>query len=184
MNKKDLISIFLNGNFEETKFFQELHAAYTAAHAKNQARHNEATERLRHLEEQYEDGLDGQKNDVNDIYISKRDSIEKKHARQKALYTKACSIRIEDGYLHLFVTKMVDENLSLEKRDKIEFIEMAEKKFRLLKARIKLPRKFANKNPREDPRFASWIINKIRCNCLTALILAAEWMENGEIEFV
>lgn len=179
--------MLLDGELQHSRLMLELSEIRANGLSENQARYETEWNAIVAKTEKYGDeGFDGQKETVCSSFISTRDSIERKYSKQVELYTQACTIKIEDGHLFLSITEPMPYGLTPQqkadlleahstKRNKAQEMSIGEKKFILFDAKIEIPRKFLNKDPRENGKFRDWILDALRNNVLFAIFLATEW---------
>lgn len=138
--------------------------------SENQARHKREWEAIQDSIRKHGDrGFDGQKETINSTFTSTRESIERKYSKQVELYTRACTIKIEEEYLFLSITKAMPYGLTPEQKadlleahsteeNKAQEISIGEKKFILFDAKIEIPENLLNEDPRENEEFQDWIL--------------------------
>ena len=177
----------LTGNLETSKFFKDLNKRKEESLAANKAEYEEQWKRLQDSSKKHGDrGFDGQKEAINSTFTSTRESIERKYSKQVELYTRACTIKIEEEYLFLSITEAMPYGLTMDQknalleahsteRNKAQEISIGEKKFILFDAKIEIPRNLLNEDPRENEEFQDWILDALRHNVLFAVFLATEW---------
>lgn len=179
--------MLLNGEIQGSKLMKEFSEIRANGLLANQDRYQTEWNAIVAKTEKYGDeGFDGQKDSISSTFLMTKESIERKYSKQVELYTQACTIKIEEGFLSLPITEPMPYGLSSEekntllearstKRNKAKEISMGEKKFILFDAKIEIPRKFLNKDPRENEEFQDWILDALRNNVLFAIFLATEW---------
>ena len=187
IRKTNVVNMLLAGELQHSRLMLELSGIRANGLSENQARYETEWNAIVAKTEKYGDeGFDGQKETVCSSFISTRDSIERKYSKQVELYTQACTIKIEDGHLFLSITEPMPYGLTPQqkadlleahstKRNKAQEMSIGEKKFILFDAKIEIPRKFLNKDPRENEKFRDWILDALRNNVLFAIFLATEW---------
>lgn len=185
--KTAVIVMTLTGNLKTSKFFKDLNKRKRESLAANKAEYEEQWKRLQDSAERHGDeGFDGQRRDLGDSYLSTQDSIKKEYDSLRDLYTRACTIEIKEEHLFFPITAPIPYGLTLQQKedllkahstetDKAEEVLIGKMQFILFKAKTELPKKFKNKNPREDEDFQDWILNILRNNLLFAALLATEW---------
>lgn len=133
-----------------------------------------------------------QKDELVSGWHLEKERIANKVNEQKRLYNKVCSISLENTYLYLFISRLVPYNLSTEEKQKLlkeegtdaEIVEIAGKKHLFYKVKTVVPQAFQGKDLEKDDEFASWVLNNLRCNALTAIIIANEWKSSERFELV
>lgn len=185
--KAIVVKMLLDGEFQHSRLMLELSEIRANGLSENQARYESDWKAIEDSVKKYGDrGFDGQKETVSSTFISTRDSIERKYRKQIELYTRACTIKIENQHLFLSITEPMPYGLTPQqkadlleahstKRNKAQEMSIGEKKFILFDAKIEIPRKFLNKDPRENEKFRDWILDALRNNVLFAIFLATEW---------
>ncbi len=191
--KAIVVKMLLDGEFQHSRLMLELSEIRANGLSENQARHKREWEAIQDSVKKHGDrGFDGQKETINSTFISTRDSIERKYRKQIDLYTRACTIKIEEEHLFLSITKAMPYGLTPQQKadllkansteeNKAQEISMGEKKFILFDAKIKIPRNLLNEDPRENEEFQDWILDALRHNVLFAVFLATEWA--SELEY-
>ncbi len=191
--KAIVVKMLLDGEFQHSRLMLELSEIRANGLSENQARHKREWEAIQESVKKHGDrGFDGQKETINSTFISTRDSIERKYRKQIELYTRACTIKIEEEHLFLSITKAMPYGLTPQQKadlvkansteeNKAQEISMGEKKFILFDAKIKIPRNLLNEDPRENEEFQDWILDALRHNVLFAVFLATEWA--SELEY-
>jgi hypothetical protein len=191
--KAIVVKMLLDGEFQHSRLMLELSEIRANGLSENQARHKREWEAIQDSVKKHGDrGFDGQKETINSTFISTRDSIERKYRKQIELYTRACTIKIEEEHLFLSITKAMPYGLTPQQKadllkansteeNKAQEISMGEKKFILFDAKIKIPRNLLNEDPRENEEFQDWILDALRHNVLFAVFLATEWA--SELEY-
>ena len=184
----------LTGNLKTSKFFKDLNKRKRESLAANKAEFEEQWERLQDSAERHGDeGFDGQRRDLGDSYLSTQDSIKKEYDSLRDLYTRACTIEIKEGNLFFPITAPIPYGLTLQQKEdllkahsteenKAKEVSIGKMQFILFKAKTELPKKFKNKNPREDEDFQDWILNILRNNLLFVALLATEWVPDLEYQ--
>lgn len=192
--KTAVIVMTLTGNLETSKFFKDLNKRKEESLAANKAEYEEQWKRLQDSSERHGDeGFDGQRRDLGDAYLSAQDSIKEEYDSLRDLYTRACTIKIEDGHLFLSITEPMPYGLTPQqkadlleahstKRNKAQEISMGEKKFILFDAKIKIPRNLLNEDPRKNEEFQDWILDALRQNVLFGVFLATEWTSDSKYQ--
>lgn len=185
--KTKVVNMLLAGNLQDSRLMLELSEIRDNGLSENQARHKREWEAIQDSIEKYGDrGFDGQKEAINSTFTSTRESIERKYSKQVELYTRACTIKIEEEYLFLSITEAMPYGLTMDQknalleahsteRNKAQEISIGEKKFILFNAKIEIPRNLVNEDPRENEDFQDWILDELRHNILFAVFLAKEW---------
>ena len=185
--------MLLDGEFQHSRLMLELSEIRANGLSENQARHKREWEAIQESVKKHGDrGFDGQKETINSTFISTRDSIERKYRKQIELYTRACTIKIEEEHLFLSITKAMPYGLTPQQKadlleahsteeNKAQEISIGEKKFILFDAKIEIPSNLLNEDPREDEDFQDWILDALRHNVLFAVFLATEWA--SELEY-
>lgn len=188
-----VVTMLLDGEIQHSRLMLELSEIRANGLSENQARHKREWEAIQDSVKKHGDrGFDGQKETINSTFISTRDSIERKYRKQIELYTRACTIKIEEEHLFLSITKAMPYGLTPQQKadlleahsteeNKAQEISMGEKKFILFDAKIKIPRNLLNEDPRENEEFQDWILDALRHNVLFAVFLATEWA--SELEY-
>ena len=185
--KAIVVKMLLDGEFQHSRLMLELSEIRANGLSENQARHKREWEAIQDSVKKHGDrGFDGQKETINSTFISTRDSIERKYRKQIELYTRACTIKIEEEHLFLSITKAMPYGLPPQQKadlleahsteeNKAQEISIGEKKFILFDAKIEIPRNLLNEDPRENKEFQDWILDALRHNVLFAVFLATEW---------
>ena len=185
--KAIVVNMLLDGKLQDSRLMLELSEIRDNGLSENQARHKREWEAIQDSIEKYGDrGFDGQKEAINSTFTSTRESIERKYSKQVELYTRACTIKIEEEYLFLSITEAMPYGLTMDQknalleahsteRNKAQEISIGEKKFILFNAKIEIPRNLVNEDPRENEDFQDWILDELRHNILFAVFLAKEW---------
>ena len=185
--KAIVVKMLLDGEFQHSRLMLELSEIRANGLSENQARHKREWEAIQDSIRKHGDrGFDGQKETINSTFISTRESIERKYSKQVELYTRACTIKIEEEHLFLSITKAMPYGLTPQQKadlleahsteeNKAQEISIGEKKFILFDAKIKIPRNLLNEDPRENEEFQDWILDALRHNVLFAVFLATEW---------
>ena len=185
--KAIVVKMLLDGEFQHSRLMLELSEIRANGLSENQARHKREWEAIQDSVKKHGDrGFDGQKETINSTFISTRDSIERKYRKQIELYTRACTIKIEEEHLFLSITKAMPYGLTPQQKadlleahsteeNKAQEISIGEKKFILFDAKIEIPRNLLNEDPRENEEFQDWILDALRHNVLFAVFLATEW---------
>ena len=191
--KTKVVNMLLAGELQDSRLMLELSEIRDNGLSENQARYDRDWKVIEDSMKKYGDrGFDGQKETINSTFISTRDSIERKYRKQIELYTRACTIKIEEEHLFLSITKAMPYGLTPQQKadlleahsteeNKAQEISMGEKKFILFDAKIKIPRNLLNEDPRENEEFQDWILDALRHNVLFAVFLATEWA--SELEY-
>lgn len=179
--------MLLAGNLQDSRLMLELSEIRDNGLSENQARHKREWEAIQDSIRKHGDrGFDGQKETINSTFISTRESIERKYSKQVELYTRACTIKIEEEYFFLSITEAMPYGLTMDQKNalleahsteenKAQEISMGEKKFILFDAKIEIPENLLNEDPRENEDFQDWILDALRHNVLFAVFLATEW---------
>ena len=179
--------MLLDGELQHSRLMLELSEIRANGLSENQARYESEWKAIEDSVKKHGDrGFDGQKEAINSTFTSTRESIERKYSKQVELYTRACTIKIEEEYLFLSITKAMPYGLTPEQKadlleahsteeNKAQEISMSEKKFILFDAKIKIPGNLLNEDPRENEEFQDWILDALRHNVLFAVFLATEW---------
>jgi hypothetical protein len=185
--KTKVVNMLLAGNLQDSRLMLELFEIQANGHSENQARYESEWKAIQDSMKKYGDrGFDGQKETINSTFTSTRESIERKYSKQVELYTRACTIKIEEEYLFLSITKAMPYGLTPEQKadlleahsteeNKAQEISIGEKKFILFDAKIEIPENLLNEDPRENEEFQDWILDALRHNVLFAVFLATEW---------
>ena len=191
--KTKVVNMLLAGELQDSRLMLELSEIRANGLSENQARHKREWEAIQDSVKKHGDrGFDGQKETINSTFTSTRESIERKYSKQVELYTRACTIKIEEEHLFLSITKAMPYGLTPQQKadllkansteeNKAQEISMGEKKFILFDAKIKIPRNLLNEDPRENEEFQDWILDALRHNVLFAVFLATEWA--SELEY-
>ena len=188
MNRKaNVVKMLLDGELQHSRRMLELSEIRANGLSENQARYESEWKAIEDSVKKHGDrGFDGQKEAINSTFTSTRESIERKYSKQVELYTRACTIKIEEEYLFLSITKAMPYGLTPEQKadlleahsteeNKAQEISIGEKKFILFDAKIEIPRNLLNEDPRENEEFQDWILDALRHNVLFAVFLATEW---------
>lgn len=188
MNRKaNVVKMLLDGELQHSRHMLELSEIRANGLSENQARYESEWKAIEDSVKKHGDrGFDGQKEAINSTFTSTRESIERKYSKQVELYTRACTIKIEEEYLFLSITKAMPYGLTPEQKadlleahsteeNKAQEISIGEKKFILFDAKIEIPRNLLNEDPRENEEFQDWILDALRHNVLFAVFLATEW---------
>lgn len=182
-----VVTMLLDGEIQHSRLMCELSEIQANGLSENQARYESEWKAIQDSMKKYGDrGFDGQKETINSTFISTRDSIERKYRKQIELYTRACTIKIEEEYLFLSITEAMPYGLTPEQKadlleahsteeNKAQEISIGEKKFILFDAKIEIPENLLNEDPRENEEFQDWILDALRHNVLFAVFLATEW---------
>lgn len=185
--KTKVVNMLLAGNLQDSRLMLELSEIRDNGLSENQARHKREWKAIQDSIEKHGDrGFDGQKETINSTFISTRESIERKYSKQVELYTRVCTIKIEEEYFFLSITEAMPYGLTMDQKNalleahsteenKAQEISMGEKKFILFDAKIKIPKNLLNEDPRENEDFQDWILDALRHNVLFAVFLATEW---------
>lgn len=185
--KTKVVNMLLAGNLQDSRLMLELSEIRDNGLSENQARHKREWEAIQDSIRKHGDrGFDGQKETINSTFISTRESIERKYSKQVELYTRACTIKIEEEYFFLSITEAMPYGLTMDQKNalleahsteenKAQEISMGEKKFILFDAKIEIPENLLNEDPRENEDFQDWILDALRHNVLFAVFLATEW---------
>lgn len=185
--KTKVVNMLLAGNLQDSRLMLELSKIRDNGLSENQARHKREWEAIQDSIRKHGDrGFDGQKETINSTFISTRESIERKYSKQVELYTRACTIKIEEEHLFLSITEAMPYGLTPQQkadllkahsteRNKAQEISMGEKKFILFDAKIEIPENLLNEDPRENEDFQDWILDALRHNVLFGVFLATEW---------
>ena len=185
--KENVVKMLLDGKLQDSRFMLELSEIRANGHSENQARHKREWEAIQDSIRKHGDrGFDGQKETINSTFISTRESIERKYSKQVELYTRACTIKIEEEHLFLSITEAMPYGLTPQQkadllkahsteRNKAQEISMGEKKFILFDAKIEIPENLLNEDPRKNEDFQDWILDALRHNVLFGVFLATEW---------
>lgn len=185
--KTKVVNMLLAGKLQDSRLMLELSEIRDNGLSENQARYDRDWEAIQDSIKKYGDrGFDGQKETISSTFTSTRESIEKKYRKQIELYTRACTIKIEEGHLFLSITEAMPYGLTMDQKNalleshsteenKAQEISMGEKKFILFDAKIEIPRNLLNEDPRENEEFQDWILDALRHNILFAVFLATEW---------
>ena len=188
MNRKaNVVKMLLDGELQHSRLMLELSEIRANGLSENQARYESEWKAIEDSVKKHGDrGFDGQKEAINSTFTSTRESIERKYSKQVELYTRACTIKIEEEYLFLSITKAMPYGLTPEQKadlleahsteeNKAQEISIGEKKFILFDAKIEIPENLLNEDPRENEEFQDWILDALRHNVLFAVFLATEW---------
>ncbi len=182
-----VVTMLLDGEIQHSRLMRELSEIRDNGLSENQARHKREWEAIQDSIRKHGDrGFDGQKETINSTFISTRESIERKYSKQVELYTRACTIKIEEGHLFLSITEAIPYGLTPQQkadlleahsteRNKAQEISIGEKKFILFNAKIEIPKNLVNEDPRENENFQDWILDALRHNVLFGVFLATEW---------
>jgi hypothetical protein len=185
--KAIVVNMLLDGKLQDSRLMLELSEIRDNGLSENQARHKREWEAIQDSIKKHGDrGFDGQKEAINSTFTSTRESIERKYSKQVELYTRACTIKIEEEHLFLSITEAMPYGLTMDQKNalleahsteenKAQEISMGEKKFILFDAKIEIPENLLNKDPRENEEFQDWILDALRHNVLFAVFLATEW---------
>lgn len=185
--KTKVVNMLLAGNLQDSRLMLELSKIRDNGLSENQARHKREWEAIQDSIRKHGDrGFDGQKETINSTFISTRESIERKYSKQVELYTRACTIKIEEEHLFLSITEAMPYGLTPQQkadllkahsteRNKAQEISMGEKKFILFDAKIEIPENLLNEDPRKNEDFQDWILDALRHNVLFGVFLATEW---------
>lgn len=192
--KTAVIVMTLTGNLETSKFFEDLNKREEEILAANKAEYEEQWKRLQDSAGRHGDeGFDGQRRELGDGYLSTQNSIKEEYDSLRDLYTRACTIEIKEGLLFFPITAPIPYGLTLQQKEdllkahsteenKAKEVSIGKMQFILFKAKTELPKKFKNKNPREDEDFQDWILNILRNNLLFVALLATEWVPELEYQ--
>ena len=188
MNRKaNVVKMLLDGELQHSRLMLELSEIRANGLSENQARYESEWKAIEDSVKKHGDrGFDGQKEAINSTFTSTRESIERKYSKQVELYTRACTIKIEEGHLFLSITKAMPYGLTPQQKadlleahsteeNKAQEISIGEKKFILFDAKIEIPKNLLNEDPRENEEFQDWILDALRHNVLFAVFLATEW---------
>ena len=187
IRKTNVVNMLLAGELQDSRLMLELSEIRANGLSENQARHKREWEAIQDSIKKHGDrGFDGQKEAINSTFTSTRESIERKYSKQVELYTRACTIKIEEEHLFLSITEAMPYGLTMDQknalleahsteRNKAQEISIGEKKFILFDAKIEIPRNLLNEDPRENEEFQDWILDALRHNVLFAVFLATEW---------
>lgn len=188
MNRKaNVVKMLLDGELQHSRLMLELSEIRANGLSENQARYESEWKAIEDSVKKHGDrGFDGQKEAINSTFTSTRESIERKYSKQVELYTRACTIKIEEEHLFLSITKAMPYGLTPEQKadlleahsteeNKAQEISIGEKKFILFDAKIEIPKNLLNEDPRENEEFQDWILDALRHNVLFAVFLATEW---------
>lgn len=188
MNRKaNVVKMLLDGELQHSRLMLELSEIRANGLSENQARYESEWKAIEDSVKKHGDrGFDGQKETINSTFTSTRESIERKYSKQVELYTRACTIKIEEGHLFLSITEAMPYGLTPEQKadlleahsteeNKAQEISIGEKKFILFDAKIEIPENLLNEDPRENEEFQDWILDALRHNVLFAVFLATEW---------
>ena len=179
--------MLLDGEIQHSRLMLELSKIQANGLLENQARYESEWKAIEDSVKKHgERGFDGQKETVSSTFISTRESIERKYSKQVELYTRACTIKIEEEHLFLPITKAMPYGLTPQQKadlleahsteeNKAQEISIGEKKFILFDAKIEIPSNLLNEDPRENEEFQDWILDALRHNVLFAVFLATEW---------
>ena len=185
--KTKVVNMLLAGELQASRLMLELSEIRDNGLSENQARYDRDWKVIEDSMKKYGDrGFDGQKETINSTFTSTRESIERKYSKQVELYTRACTIKIEEEHLFLSITKAMPYGLTPQQKadlleahsteeNKAQEISIGEKKFILFDAKIEIPSNLLNEDPREDEDFQDWILDALRHNVLFAVFLATEW---------
>lgn len=185
--KTKVVNMLLAGNLQDSRLMLELSEIQANGLLENQARYESEWKAIENSVKKHGDrGFDGQKETVSSTFISTRESIERKYSKQVELYTRACTIKIEEEHLFLSITKAMPYGLTPQQKadlleahsteeNKAQEISIGEKKFILFDAKIEIPSNLLNEDPRENEEFQDWILDALRHNVLFAVFLATEW---------
>jgi hypothetical protein len=185
--KTKVVNMLLAGNLQDSRLMLELSEIQANGLLENQARYESEWKAIEDSVKKHGDrGFDGQKETVSSTFISTRESIERKYSKQVELYTRACTIKIEEEHLFLSITKAMPYGLTPQQKadlleahsteeNKAQEISIGEKKFILFDAKIEIPSNLLNEDPRENEEFQDWILDALRHNVLFAVFLATEW---------
>ena len=185
--KAIVVNMLLDGKLQDSRLMLELSEIRDNGLSENQARYDRDWKVIEDSMKKYGDrGFDGQKETINSTFTSTRESIERKYSKQVELYTRACTIKIEEEHLFLSITKAMPYGLTPQQKadlleahsteeNKAQEISIGEKKFILFDAKIEIPSNLLNEDPREDEDFQDWILDALRHNVLFAVFLATEW---------
>lgn len=185
--KTKVVNMLLAGELQDSRLMLELSEIRDNGLSENQARYDRDWKVIEDSMKKYGDrGFDGQKETINSTFTSTRESIERKYSKQVELYTRACTIKIEEEHLFLSITKAMPYGLTPQQKadlleahsteeNKAQEISIGEKKFILFDAKIEIPSNLLNEDPREDEDFQDWILDALRHNVLFAVFLATEW---------
>ena len=192
--KTKVVNMLLAGNLQDSRLMLELSKIRDNGLSENQARHKREWEAIQDSIKKHGDrGFDGQKETINSTFISTRESIERKYSKQVELYTRACTIKIEEEHLFLSITEPMPYGLTPQqkanlleahstKRNKAQEISMGEKKFILFDAKIEIPENLLNEDPRKNEDFQDWILDALRHNVLFGVFLATEWTSDFDYQ--
>lgn len=188
MNRKaNVVKMLLDGELQHSRLMLELSEIRANGLSENQARYESEWKAIEDSVKKHGDrGFDGQKEAINSTFTSTRESIERKYSKQVELYTRACTIKIEEEYFFLSITEAMPYGLTMDQKNalleahsteenKAQEISMGEKKFILFDAKIEIPGNLLNEDPRENEEFQDWILDALRHNVLFAVFLATEW---------
>lgn len=188
MNRKaNVVKMLLDGELQHSRLMLELSEIRANGLSENQARYESEWKAIEDSVKKHGDrGFDGQKEAINSTFTSTRESIERKYRKQVELYTRACTIKIEEEHLFLSITKAMPYGLTPQQKadlleahsteeNKAQEISIGEKKFILFDAKIEIPKNLLNEDPRENEEFQDWILDALRHNVLFAVFLATEW---------
>ena len=188
MNRKaNVVKMLLDGELQHSRLMLELSEIRANGLSENQARYESEWKAIEDSVKKHGDrGFDGQKEAINSTFTSTRESIERKYSKQVELYTRACTIKIEEEYFFLSITEAMPYGLTMDQknalleahsteRNKAQEISIGEKKFILFDAKIEIPKNLLNEDPRENEEFQDWILDALRHNVLFAVFLATEW---------
>jgi hypothetical protein len=188
MNRKaNVVKMLLDGELQHSRLMLELSEIRANGLSENQARYESEWKAIEDSVKKHGDrGFDGQKEAINSTFTSTRESIERKYSKQVELYTRACTIKIEEEHLFLSITKAMPYGLTPQQKadlleahsteeNKAQEISIGEKKFILFDAKIEIPKNLLNEDPRENEEFQDWILDALRHNVLFAVFLATEW---------
>ena len=156
--------MLLAGELQDSRLMLELSEIRDNGLSENQARYDRDWKVIEDSMKKYGDrGFDGQKETINSTFTSTRESIERKYSKQVELYTRACTIKIEEEHLFLSITKAMPYGLTPQQKadlleahsteeNKAQEISIGEKKFILFDAKIEIPSNLLNEDPRLDLR--------------------------------
>ena len=115
--KAIVVKMLLDGEFQHSRLMLELSEIRANGLSENQARHKREWEAIQESVKKHGDrGFDGQKETVSSTFISTRESIERKYSKQVELYTRACTIKIEEEHLFLSITKAMPYGLTPQQK--------------------------------------------------------------------
>lgn len=192
--KQALIAILQSGDLSGSIFYQDLDQKLEIAINKGKKELQEEMDNIDAIGKSFNEDYYGlsQKNELAARWDIRLQGLRKKVQEQKKLYTKACSIIIKDNYLYLYITDLVDYNLTSQEKEELlsnetegaEILEIAGKQHLLYQVRVAIPEEFECQSPANSKAFATWILNKLRCNALCAILMANEWKTDGQFEKV